>query len=36
MKRDGKIKIYNDVLDALPEDEEPGGLPGGLNFPGGQ
>jgi len=35
MKRDGKIKIYNDVLDALPEDEEPA-LPGGLNFPGGQ
>jgi peptidyl-prolyl cis-trans isomerase D len=34
MKRDGKIKIYSEVLDALPEDEEPGGLPGGLNFPG--
>ena len=34
MKREGKIKIYEDVLDALPEDEEPG-LPAGLNFPPG-
>jgi parvulin-like peptidyl-prolyl isomerase len=34
MKRDGKIKIYEDVLEALPEDEEPG-LPAGLNFPPG-
>jgi len=33
MKNEGKIKIYNDVLDALPEDEEPT-LPGGLNLPG--
>ncbi|HEV8366463.1 MAG TPA: peptidyl-prolyl cis-trans isomerase [Pyrinomonadaceae bacterium] len=34
MKRDGKIKIYQDVLDALPEEEEPA-LPGGINFPTG-
>jgi parvulin-like peptidyl-prolyl isomerase len=34
MKRDGHIKIYEDVLDTLPEDEEPG-LPAGLNFPPG-
>ena len=34
MKRDGKIKIYEDVLDALPEDQEPA-LPPGLNFPPG-
>lgn len=34
MKRDGKIKIYEDVLEALPEDEEPA-LPGGLNLPPG-
>jgi peptidyl-prolyl cis-trans isomerase D len=34
MKRDGKIKIYDDVLDALPEDEEPV-IPGGLNLPPG-
>jgi len=34
MKREGKIKIYDDVLETLPEDEEPG-LPPGLNFPGG-
>ena len=34
MKRDGKIKIYDDVLDTLPEDEEPA-IPGGLNFPPG-
>ena len=33
MKNEGKIKIYDDVLDALPEDEEPT-LPGGLNLPG--
>jgi peptidyl-prolyl cis-trans isomerase D len=33
MKRDGKIKIYDDVLDALPEEEEPQ-VPGGLNLPG--
>jgi parvulin-like peptidyl-prolyl isomerase len=35
MKRDGKIKIYNDVLAQL-EEEEPAAepiLPGGLNFP---
>ena len=32
MKREGKIKIYDDVLDALPEEEEPP-IPGGLNFP---
>ena len=34
MKRDGKIKIYDDVLDSLPEDEEPA-IPGGLHFPTG-
>jgi len=34
MKRDGHIKIYEEVLDTLPEDEEPG-LPAGLNFPPG-
>jgi peptidyl-prolyl cis-trans isomerase D len=36
MKQDGRIKIYNDVLALLEEDEEPAaipGLPGGLNFP---
>ena len=33
MKREGKIKIYDDVLDALPEEEEPQ-VPGGLNLPG--
>ena len=35
MKQDGRIKIYNDVLAQLEEDEpaaEPG-LPPGLNFP---
>jgi len=35
MKQDGRIKIYNDVLAQLEEDEpaaEPG-LPAGLNFP---
>jgi len=35
MKRDGKIKIYEDVLAQMEEAEpaaEPG-LPGGLNFP---
>ena len=35
MKRDGKIKIYPDVLDTLPEEEEQPTLPGGLNFPPG-
>ena len=35
MKRDGHIKIYQDVLDsALPEDDEPT-APAGLNFPTG-
>jgi peptidyl-prolyl cis-trans isomerase D len=34
MKRDGKIKIYEDALNALPEDDEPALPPGGLNFPG--
>jgi len=34
MKRDGKIKVYEDVLDALPEEEEPA-LPPGMNFPPG-
>ena len=34
MKQDGSIKIYDDVLATLPEDEEPA-LPGGLNFPTG-
>ena len=33
MKREGKIKIYEDVLDSLPEEEEPQ-VPGGLNLPG--
>jgi parvulin-like peptidyl-prolyl isomerase len=32
MKREGKIKIYEDVLDSLPEEEEPQ-VPGGLNLP---
>jgi peptidyl-prolyl cis-trans isomerase D len=34
MKNDGRIKIYEDVLDALPEEEEPA-IPGGLNLPPG-
>lgn len=34
MKREGKIKIYEDALDLLPEDDEPA-LPSGLNFPPG-
>jgi peptidyl-prolyl cis-trans isomerase D len=34
MKNDGRIKIYEDVLDALPEEEEPQ-IPGGLNLPPG-
>ena len=34
MKNEGRIKIYEDVLDSLPEDEEPG-VPGGLNLPPG-
>jgi peptidyl-prolyl cis-trans isomerase D len=35
MKREGKIKIYEDVLATLEEDEEPAPpmIPGGLNFP---
>jgi peptidyl-prolyl cis-trans isomerase D len=36
MKRDGKIKIYDDVVARLDEAEpaaEPAGLPPGLNFP---
>lgn len=36
MKRDGKIKIYDDVLNSIPVEEEPAavpGLPPGLNFP---
>ena len=34
MKRDGKIKIYNDVLARLDAAEPaPAALPGGLNFP---
>lgn len=34
MKNDGKIKIYDDVLAQIEEDEpEPATLPGGLNFP---
>ena len=37
-EREGKIKIYDDVLKRLDEAEPaaqplPGGLPGGLNFP---
>jgi peptidyl-prolyl cis-trans isomerase D len=35
MKRNGKIKIYEDALNSLPEDEEPAMPPGGFNFPGG-
>jgi hypothetical protein len=34
MKNDGRIKIYDDVLDTLPEEEEPP-IPGGLNLPPG-
>jgi peptidyl-prolyl cis-trans isomerase D len=38
MKRDGKIKVYDDVLATMEEEEpaaapQPGGLPGGLTFP---
>ena len=36
MKNEGKIKIYDDVLASLEEDDEPAGMPGlppGLNFP---
>jgi peptidyl-prolyl cis-trans isomerase D len=34
MKRDGKIKIYNDVLQRLEATEPaPAAIPGGLNFP---
>jgi len=38
MKRDGKIKVYDDVLATMEEEEpaaapQPGGLPGGLKFP---
>ena len=36
MKQNGSIRIYEDVLATLEEDEEPSaipGLPGGLNFP---
>jgi len=36
MKREGKIKIYDDVLATLEEDEEPAPppiIPGGLNLP---
>jgi peptidyl-prolyl cis-trans isomerase D len=36
MKRDGKIKIYDDVLNSIEEPEQPSavpGLPQGLNFP---
>ena len=35
MKQDGRIKIYNDVLAQLEEDEPAAapGLPPGLNFP---
>jgi len=33
MKREGKIKIYEDVLDSLPEEEEPQ-IPGGMKLPG--
>src|SRR5678815_5627075 len=36
MKREGKIKIYENVLATLEEDEEPAPppmIPGGLNFP---
>lgn len=34
MKQAGKIKIYDDVLDSIEEDE-PAAAPGGLNFPPG-
>jgi len=36
MKRDGQIKIYDDVLNSIEVEEEPAavpGLPPGLNFP---
>jgi parvulin-like peptidyl-prolyl isomerase len=36
MKRDGAIKVYDDVLNSIEEAEEPSavpGLPPGLNFP---
>ena len=36
MKRDGQIKIYDDVLNSIKVEEEPSavpGLPPGLNFP---
>jgi peptidyl-prolyl cis-trans isomerase D len=36
MKRDGKIKVYDDVLNSIAVEEEPAavpGLPPGLNFP---
>jgi len=39
MKRDGSIKIYEDVLNSIEEPEEPTaapGLPPGLNFPSKQ
>jgi peptidyl-prolyl cis-trans isomerase D len=36
LKKEGKIKIYQDVLETLPEDEDQPALPGGLNFPGGE
>jgi peptidyl-prolyl cis-trans isomerase D len=35
MKKEGKIKVYQDVLDTVPEDEDQPALPGGLNLPGG-
>jgi peptidyl-prolyl cis-trans isomerase D len=36
MKRDGAIRVYDDVLNSIEEPEEPSaipGLPAGLNFP---
>jgi len=33
MKREGKIKVYDDVLAKLEEDEPDSALPAGLNFP---
>jgi hypothetical protein len=30
MKRDGKIKIYDDVLNSIEVEEEPAAAPGGI------
>jgi hypothetical protein len=33
MRRDGKIKIYDDVLATMEEEEPSAAPPGGLSFP---